>query len=380
MHTSHVISQPSPTVLEGTRQLGPSLARGVLLVLLSLVAWGLIAGSQIPQVRDLPVEPKRYSNDFDLYSAIADRVAGGESYYSAAVSEQVEAGYPVKPTATVRLPALVQINAALGEGNTYAMLLLLVAVVAVVALVRFEALARSRLEWIGLLLILAASLLQVASPASVLFAESWVLLLTLTALLIGVDRRPRTALLLTAAALLLREHALVFVGAMSLWLWLRGRRKLASAWIALAVVFLMAYLTIHAPLVAAAVADVNPRTQLRTSQGWLEFGGWPRVVDYVRASTPLSALPFAVSAVIVPLALLGWTMRNHSMAETFWMTIGGYTVAFSLVGRSNNLYWGLLYAALVLPGLALSWSALRACFASAFGRSRAAVTPPRLPQ
>ncbi len=348
--------------------MGSTPARGVLLTVLGLIVWGLLAGTQVSAGPTTSVDPKRYSNDFDLYSTITDRVAHGEDYYSAAVAEQVEAGYPVEPAATVRLPTLVHLNAALGEEATYALLLILVAAVAVLALVRFETLAQSRSQWIGLILLLVIGLVQVASPPSVQFAESWVLLLTLAAILLGIDERPRTALLLTALALCLREHTLVFVGAASLWLWLRGRRRLALAWAGLALMFLVGYFTLHVPHVTAAVAGLDSDIALPTSAGWLEFGGWPRVVDYVRAATPLAAVPFSVAAVIVPLSLLGWAMRDDPMAEMIMAVCISYAVVFSVIGRANNLYWGLLFSALVLPGLALSLCALRRCATDARAR------------
>lgn len=346
------------------RQLHRNQARCILGALMALVLWGLLAGSQVVP-KASTTEPERYSTDFDLYSAIVERVAAGDDYYSAAVSEQVSAGFPVEPAATVRLPTLVYLNAALGENATYVVLLILVGLVSAMALIRFDKMAQSRAQWIGMIALLLFGLLQVAAPVSVLYAESWALLLTFAALLVGIDRRPRTALLLTAVALLLREHVLIFMGAMILLLWLRGHRQMALAWTSVAVVFVIGYVSIHVPHVASAVSALDPHVEMTRNTGWLKLGGWPRFVDYIHFSTPLAALPFGVSALVVPLALLGWTFRDDRTAEAIWLACVAYATVFSVVGRTNNLYWGLLCAPLLLPGLALSWRALRTCVTTA---------------
>src|SRR3546814_12079814 len=56
--------------------------------------------------------------DHALYARIAQRVAAGESYYTAAAAEHRSGHYPLRPFVTVRLPTLAHIVPPLGEQKT----------------------------------------------------------------------------------------------------------------------------------------------------------------------------------------------------------------------------------------------------------------------
>lgn len=345
------------------RTLTPTTAGALTIVVFLLMAWALAAGSGI--------EPSPAAagdgvpTDLKLYRAITDRVADGEDYYRAAVEEQILHGFPVQPTATVRLPTLVVVSALLGSQATYALLLVLTGAVAVGALVRFERLAISWAQWMAMLAFLALGLLVVAAPQSMHYAEPWAFLLTTLSLLVGADRRPFIALLLATAALALREHAAIFMCVIATWLWLTSRHRLALLWALIPTLATVLYVAFHAPHVSAAVAALGPAAETAgPGGGWLDFGGWPRVVDYVRSTTPLAGLPYAVTAIIAPLSALGWFMRHDRWATPAFVATAAYCTAFMLVGRANNLYWGFLFAPLLLPGLAFAPGALKACLTS----------------
>jgi len=357
-----------PDIATPCRGLWRELSSGGLLaalgVALGLMAWAIVVGSGV-----MPA-PSTGSDgppaDLTLYRAISERVADGESYYHAAVAEQAASGFPVAPAPTVRLPTLAWLNASLSSGVTYGVLLGLGSAVFVGALLRFERVAPNRITWVAMMLLLALGMLQVAAPPSTYYAESWAFALITLSLLVGIERRPLASWTLAGAALAFREHAGLAVVAIAIWLWVNGRRRLALAWLALLALFAVMYMTLHAPHVAEAVAaqGLDP-ADAGPGGGWLDFGGWPRTVDYVRSTTPLAALPYAAAAVIVPLALVGWLLRRDRWASRTWAVLTAYCLAFMIVGRANNLYWGLLFAPLLLPGLALVPSGVRACLAPA---------------
>lgn len=366
LHTGVMLpSRPAPLVAPRLRVVL------TLAVFAGLTAWALIVGGSVrPPVPQDDSEP----TDLGLYEAIADRVADGAGYYRAAVAEQLAQGYPVEPGTTVRLPTTTYVNALLGETGAHVLLLALLAFVMLAVLRQFETVMASRIAWIGGSLLVGAGLVMTAGTGATYFSESWAVLLLVASLAVGVERHERWALLLACLAMTFRELALLPVAAMALFLWLRGRRRLCLQWAAAAVVFLLAYATIHLQLVASAV-DAAGAVGDHSSPGWIRFGGWPLVVDFVRRVTPLMALPYWCAAVIVTAAGLGWALARDSRAQAWGVVAAAFAVPFMVVGRPDNAYWGLLLAAVILPGLALVPSAARRLTADLAQRQSESMTP-----
>src|SRR5690606_27467913 len=112
-----------------------------------------------------------------------------------------------------------------------------------------------------------------------------------------------------------------------------------------------------------------------SSPGWLVFGGWPFIVGSVRSVTALLAFPLWVSAVIVPLSLTGWIFNHHEVSGRIPFAILGFVLPFMFIGRPDNDYWAILYAALLVPGLAFSIPALNMLIRSAFSRGNRPKAP-----
>lgn len=334
-------------------------------ILVLLITWSIAVGSSAAPTTGSTEDPV---TDLGLYRAIAERVGDGGSYYGAAVSEQLAQGYPVQPAMTVRLPTTTYVNVALGENGARGLLLGLAVVSVLVAVVRFEQAARSRFEWWTATVLLMLALVVVLAPGGTLFSETWASLLLLLAALADPRRRPWLALVLVVAALVFRELALLFVAPVVILLWRAGRRRAAVAWAATGALYVAAYGIGHRVLVGNAVASTAESP--RASGGWADLGGWPRVVDYVHRVSLLDTVPFWVSAVVVPLAVLGLAMRRTPITTSLLAGAAGFLVTFTVIGRENNPYWGLLYVALVLPGLAFAPAALREIWRSGF-RGRA---------
>ena len=72
--------------------------------------------------------------------------------------------------------------------------------------------------------------------------------------------------------------------------------------------------------------------------------------------------------VILPLALLGAAGWRGTVGTRVALTMGAYVFAFSIAGRQDNYYWGLMYAPLMPLGLTFAPRALADLWKTAVGR------------
>lgn len=312
----------------------------VAAVLVALTVWALLAGTSVVDV------PRASEDDSDLalYEQIADRVRAGEGYYAAAVAEQASNDYPTSPPPTIRLPTVTFLAVVLGDGTVWVLRALL-ALFALGVMLRLERIAPTRLEWILATLLGAVGLGMFAATDATYFSEAWAL--ALMGLSLVVHRRGRwlPAVALGVAAVLFRELAAPYLVVMGLVAWRRHRRE-ALTWWAGAVAFLPVYAVHWAA--ASRAAEAN---RVVGSDGWLAFGGWPYVVDTFRACSILTVAPYAVAALALAGALAGWwavrgDYRTHVLATSI-----GFAALFLVAGRPDTVYWGCLYAPLLVPGL-----------------------------
>ena len=98
--------------------------------------------------------------------------------------------------------------------------------------------------------------------------------------------------------------------------------------------------------------------------------GWRLVLAMADATSLLS--PVAVATLAVPLALLGWCAWPGGLGRRGALLLGGYALAFMMLGRADNNYWGLIFAPLLPLGLAVAPAALRDLWQAAAPRARAA--------
>jgi hypothetical protein len=291
--------------------------------------------------------------DAGLYEAVAARVAHGESYYSAAAEEQRERGYPLRPFVTVREPALAYLTAAVG-GAQNARIVLAGLALATAALMtwRLERIAPGRLAWWTSALLIAVTVGALVGRVQAATHEVWAGMLMAISLVVRGKQRWVPSVVFGLLAVVIRELALPYLVVMALLAWRQGRRREAYGWLAAIAVFAVAFAA-HALLVYGQVGGSDPQ-----SQGWLRFGGWPFVLDLVRRSSFLAFLPAWMTAVAVPLALLGWASRRSEMAERVVLVVTVYLAAFMVIGRTENVYWGILFVVILIPGLAFGPSAI----------------------
>ena len=330
--------------------LGRMPAFAILLALLLLIGVGLRLGED--HSTRPPTAPGM--GDVDLYRAIDMRVVHGEGYYQAAATEQRARGYPLRPFVTVRMPTLAWITALAGGPSRVAVIeMLLAAISAVMTVVRLRKLIRSDWLWAGASLLVVTTIALLSQSLLAIWHELWAGLLVALSLACWSERRWGLSVILGLAAVLLRELALPYLVAMAALAMLERRPREAMAWVGAIILFGIA-LAAHAHAVGALLQATD-----RTSPGWSRMGGWRFDLALVRGTSLLATVPAPVTAVLLPIALLGWAAWPSRYAARFGLTLLGWLGAFLLIGRPENFYWGLLMAPLLPIGVVMALPALR---------------------
>lgn len=292
-------------------------------------------------------------SDEGLYKAIIQRVRDGEGYYPAAVEEQTLRNYPVQPAVTVREPGITYLGVLLGGARGLYWAMFAVGAVMIVALMwRLESLSPGKNTWRVAVLLSGLFSAAVFKPEYSVDTEVWAAMFIVLALVCRSLRSFWPSVGLGLLACLARELALPILAVMAFCAWREGKRREAAAWVGSSVVFLAVY-AVHIVQVLSVTGTGDPK-----SQGWITFGGVPFVLETVRHSSALVVAPVWLTAVIVPLAVLGWLSRNSPFADRVVTFLAVYFLVFMVIGRMQNTYWGTLYVPLVGAGLAFSASGL----------------------
>ncbi|ABD88147.1 hypothetical protein [Rhodopseudomonas palustris] len=318
-----------------------------LLLLVALIAAGLRPGPAAP----LP--PTNGNGDLALYNRVVEQLRHGEAYYSAIVDELRANNYPLRPFVTVRPPGLSLAMAVTTDGVIRLALGTLAAVTFAAWAWRWRSLRGEPLRTTAFLVLLGSGMIPALAPNAYPLHEVWAGLLI--ALSLALRRRNGWWLSVAVATLaaLLRELAAPYLVVMAVMALKDGCRKEAAGWLAGLAVFALA-LGWHAYEVGAVVTAADPG-----SPPWLRFGGWGFVLQTASWNLLLEAGPNWLGAVLLPLALLGLSTLRSALGVRLALTVAGYTLAFMIVGRPNNSYWGLMIAPLWPLGLLQAWPALR---------------------
>lgn len=339
--------------------------------LLALLCFLAVAGTalgwnrgQLPQREPLTAVANTGSGlapDLALYRDVIAEVRGGANYYTVAAQKIPHYGFPISSPLNWRLP-------------TYAWLLsrlppvciqpVLVALSVIALALAFG--ARLRTSGIGYAALTAFLLFGVVRWSidghAYLAQEPWaatLIIISLSAYSLGglesgVGIHCWRALAVTAgiAALMFRELALPYCGiALSIAAW--NRRWLeAAGWLAGIAAFFAFYAwhmnQVHAQLAAAGAASSSSLAQ------WLRFGG----LDYVLLTTRMNSLLFHAPGWLLWLyllvALVGLGRQPTETNQLACFTALAYLLAFAVLGRPENFYWGLL------PAPLLAWGAAQA--------------------
>ena len=196
-----------------------------------------------------------------------------------------------------------------------------------------------------------------------LYTESWAgTLIVLSVCAYDLDLR-RLGMAAGLLALFFRELALPYVVIVALFAWWQGRRRETVAWgTGLALYGL--YLWLH----FLAVARIPRQSSLLNGSAWVHFEGPAFILATCRMNLFLLASPLWVSALYLPLSLVGIVGWRGETSLRIAAVIGLYLAAFSVVGGLFNSYWGLMYAPLLPFGVAWVPDSLRDLWSAAVSK------------
>ncbi len=330
--------------------LGRTPALAILLALLLLIGVGLSLGED--HSTRPPTAPGM--GDVDLYRAIDMRMLHGEGYYQAAATEQRARGYPLRPFVTVRMPTLAWITTLAGGPARVAIIETLLAAICVgMTVLRLRKLIQSDWLWACAALLVVTTVAMLSQSLLAIWHELWAGLLVALSLACWSQKRWAPSVAFGLAAVLLRELALPYLVAMAALALLERRPREALAWSGAILLFGIA-LFAHAHSVGALLQATD-----RASPGWSRMGGWRFDLALVRGTSLLATVPTPVTAIMLPIALLGWAAWPSRYAAGFGLTLVSWLGAFLLIGRPENFYWGLLMAPLLPIGVVMALPALR---------------------
>ncbi len=332
----------------------PLGARLVLLVLVLLTLYGLAGVIAHPSREPTPTSaPSPDKGDVALYRAIVGHMAASEGYYTAVAREQHARGYPTRPFVTWRLPTLAWVIDQLGENLALSLLRLLVLLAILAWIQAMKDTAMGRYATIAGGLLVYFNLVIVVLPSTVVYVhEVWAG--TLMALSLALHRRWWfLSVICGLAALGVRELALPFALAMTYWAFREAHWSEVAAW-GLGVLAFVLGLVVHASHVSEFI-----RPDALQGPSWLAFGGWPFLLKVNQWNFITLIFGGMLSAIWVPLALLGAAARLDPLGRRLMLIVWGYSLAFLFVGRSNNGYWGLIYGPMVAISLVFAPIALR---------------------
>ncbi|CAN5196069.1 hypothetical protein BH10PSE11_BH10PSE11_36150 [soil metagenome] len=339
----------------------------VAMASLALLAGLIVLGLSNPVTPPPPVAAG--AGDIALYNTIVADMRGGVPYYEAAVDGARKGHYPLRPFVTVRLPTLAWLLSKMpDEKFGRAGLAVLAAITLGAWAWRLSAAQMTKPRYALALICLASGVTPAFLPAAVAMHEVWAGLLIALSLALRRNDAWIASVLIGIAAALIRELAGAYLLAMAVMALQDRNYREAAAWMSGIAVLALA-LAAHAVNVNALVTAAD-----LTSPGWFQIGGWRFVLQTAQWNVFLSAAPHWLTALAVPLALFGLTAAP--MDRRLLLVVGGYVMAFIVVGRDDNFYWGLLIAPLWPLGLAAAGPALIARLSDSLSLLRRTVPEP----
>lgn len=367
-------------------RLSPTLARVALALLALVLVASMIAPTTKPGSRSpwqgavegpvdakgkaIVIKGKPYDEDIALYEVAIDRIRKGDNYYAFIVPEQRSRNYPVNPGIAVRLPTLAYIDAVLGDGGQMAAAIVLMFAIVLAWWRRLaeQAEDKGRIRRLGAALVFVGASLQLNRhyfPLHELWAGG------LLALSFGLHRMGRdgaggrwiAAVLVATLALAIRELALPYVLLMAAFaLWNRNWRE-AAAWIGLIALF-FAGLAWHLSIIAQDVLPSDPH-----GPSWLVMRGMAGWLVNVVQSSNLRWVPHYLAGPAVVLMTFGWLGWRSPSGLFGFLLCAGYGLAFMIVGRWDNFYWGAMIAPAMFAGLVFAPRAIAQLVIAARGQA-----------
>lgn len=291
--------------------------------------------------------PDRGASDVQLYAAEVERIHTGEGYYEAAGSELRARGYPSKSVFNWRTPLPMWFLGQLHDPS-WGKWLLAAMGLATLFLAMGAMVDEAGVLVGGLCLVLmGGALLPCFIGELYVMPVVWastVIALSLSAMAAGYRK---VGIAIGLAAPFLRELALLFSAIMVVAAWHEKRRREALVWL-LGIAAFLSYYAWH----AAIVRDLVRAGDRSHYEGWLQFGGAPFVLSLAQMNCYLLLMPQWVTALYLPLAVLGLAGWSTASGQRIALVTFGYLACFAFVGQSFNQYWGILFAPLLCFGAA----------------------------
>jgi hypothetical protein len=330
-------------------RLPPWAARGLLLFLLGLIAYGVGLTSS----REI-IGKAGHGEDAALYAGIVRDMRAGMGYYAAAEAQLRSRGYAMTSVFNWRLPTLAWIFSCLPSDRVARAVLGGLSMLALVAW--FAALRRSH-SWRAAFAVLVVLLGILAWPfagEAYRVHETWAGIAIALSIAAAALERPAIAVAAGLFALAIRELALAYV-VVAIVIALRdARRREVTAWVIGLLVFGICF-WLHTWMVAKHQM-AGDQAQM---QSWLHFGGWCFVLKTAITNFWLISEPAWVTALLLPVSVLGLLGWRTVLGLRVSATVLTYVGLFLLVGLPCNYLWGLLYAGLVPLGLLHAPAVLR---------------------
>ncbi|HTQ40822.1 MAG TPA: hypothetical protein VMJ32_17510 [Pirellulales bacterium] len=337
-------------------RVSPGAARSVLLVSLAVIV-SFVAISLSPLAGGFVSQHPTGPGDVPLYLAEIQRISHGEGYYEAASHELHARGYPTLSTFNWRTPLPMWLLGKLPNQTAGRLLIgglaLLLLVLAVIMVARDGGILRA----LGCGLMMSGALLPGWLEQIYVMPVVWGgILICLSICAYGLDR-PGWGVAFGLAAVVLRELAASYC-VICLLLALYDRRwREALAW----VIGLAAFLAFYAWHALHVMTLVQPGDHAHTTS-WLQFGGASFVIAIAQMNAYLLLLPQWVSAIYLPLAMLGFAGWNTATGRRAGLTACGFVIFFAFIGQPFNQYWGSLIAPLLTLGAAQAPTAISDLF------------------
>lgn len=356
-----------PTRFGALRPAQARIGLGLLVLLLLACLTALMTPGPPPVSAD-PAKRADNKADVILYESIVAGVRNRGDYYTVTAAALRRGDYPLRPFVTFRLPTLAVIQASIPAMASIILLYALATAVLIAWTIRLRpAFARAPPLAIALVLLIGgmAAFVQVEL---VNFHEVWAGLLIALSLALRRDDRWAHAVGFALMAMLIRETAALYVMTMAALALVEGRRREAASWAA-ALIAMVPVIMAHAWAVARVVQSSDP-----ASPGWAGLLGFGFFVKTMSISTALAIAPAWASALLVGLALFGWSAWPGSLARRALATFAAYGVLLSLFGRVDTFYWGLMIAPAFLIGLVFAPDGLKDLIVQALRHRRVVVT------
>jgi len=324
----------------------------VIAVLIATVFFGLIVYQ--PTVTDTE-KGKRNDTDLVFYQRVVEQIHAGSGYYEAAANEMHRMRYPTRSVFNWRLPALYWMLGHLPSIKTGQVLAIILTMMnLLIWMTVFHQNRYTLWQVVFGCLIMYCPIINGLVLAPIMFHEFWAG--TLIALSLAAHARGwcYVSLISGLTALFIRELSLPFVCVMMVLSYMEGRRWEVLIWF-LGILAFGGELLFHWSIVSKLVTE----NDLALPGGWIAFGGWPFVLHTAQMNAYILSAPPWIPAILLPFTLLGFAGWSGSFGIRVACTVGIYVLAFSIVGRSFNYYWGLMYAFIMPLGLLHAPAALR---------------------